>query len=220
LFSNLNVGGSMMAGNNSQIDVPAVFRTIVPTAGNAALGVPFMVLNNNTMESGPMAIWDAHVAWFYRGMGLISEYMGGYQDYAQSTTQATRTMHTRVPIQTYYVQLSYLLTGEQRSNVGMVRPLAPFSLRRGKEGIGAWEVFARYNYMDIGNEIFTGGIASPNGNANRLFMTDVGFNWYLTQWTKLVFDWNYAAFNKPVTYNTGRTQSNSNLFLARLEIYF
>jgi hypothetical protein len=93
-------------------------------------------------------------------------------------------------------------------------------VRKGKEGIGAWEVFARYNYMDIGSEIFTGGIASPNGNANRLFMTDVGFNWYLTQWTKFVFDSNYTAFNKPVTYNTGRTQSNSNLFLARLEIYF
>jgi len=220
LLSNLNMGVSILAGNNSLADVPASFRTIVPTAGNSTLGVPFMTLNSNTIESGPMAFWDAHAAYFYRGLSLIGEYMGGYQGYALNTNEATRTMVTRVPVQTFYVQGSYLLTGETKSNVGMVRPLSPFNLKKGKEGIGAWEIFTRYNYMDIGNQIFTGGIASPNGNANRLSMTDVGCNWYLTQWTKLVFDWNHADFNKPVTYNTGKTQLNSNTFLMRLEIYF
>jgi phosphate-selective porin OprO/OprP len=146
--------------------------------------------------------------------------MGGYQGYALSTNVATKSMVTRVPVQTFYVQGSYLLTGETRSNVGMVRPLSPFNIKKGKEGIGAWEIFARYNYMDIGNQIFTGGIASPNGNANRLSIVDVGCNWYMTQWTKLVFDWNHADFNKPVTYNTGKTQLNSNTLLMRLEIYF
>ena len=220
LFSNLNLGVSFLAGNNSQPDVPAVFRTIVPTAGNSTLGVPFMTLNSNTLESGPMAFWDAHLGYFYRGLGLISEYMGGYQGYALNTNQATRTRVTRVPVQTYYVQGSYLLTGETRSGVGMVRPFSPFNLKKGKEGIGAWEVFTRYNFMDIGNQIFTGGIASPNGSANRLSTVNVGFNWYLTQWTKFVFDWQHADFNRPVTYNVGKTQLNSNTLLGRLEIYF
>jgi phosphate-selective porin OprO and OprP len=66
LLSNLNLGGSILAGNNSQPDVPAAFRTIVPTTGNSTLGVPFLTLNSNTIESGPMAFWDAHVAYFYR----------------------------------------------------------------------------------------------------------------------------------------------------------
>jgi phosphate-selective porin OprO and OprP len=127
LLSNLNLGGSIPAGNNSQADVPAAFRTIVPTTGNSTLGVPFLTLKSNTLESGPMAFWDAHVAYFYRQLSLISEYMGGYQDYALNTNEATRTMHTRVPVQTFYVQGSYLLTGETRSNVGMVRPLSPFN---------------------------------------------------------------------------------------------
>jgi phosphate-selective porin OprO and OprP len=56
------------------------------------------------------------------------------------------------------------------------RGVSPFNLKKGKEGIGAWEIFARYNYRDIGKQIFTGGIASPNGNANRLSMIDVGCN--------------------------------------------
>jgi phosphate-selective porin OprO/OprP len=220
LVSNLNLGGSVLAGNNSQPPVPAIFRTVVPTTGNSTLGVPFLALSSKTMESGPMAFWDAHVAWFYRQLAVISEYMGGYQDYALNTNQATRTMHTRVPVQTFYVQASFLLTGETRSNVGMVRPFSPFNLKHGKEGCGAWELFARYNYLDIGSQVFTNGIASPDGNANRVSMTDVGCNWYLTQWTKLVFDWNHADFNNPVRYAPHKTQLNSNLLWARIELYF
>ncbi len=129
-------------------------------------------------------------------------------------------MRTRVPIQTYYIQASYLLTGEIRSGAGMVRPFSPFNLKQGKRGIGAWEIFARYNHMDIGSQIFTNGIASADGNANRVWMSDIGFNWYLNQWTKVVFDWEHAEFNMPVIYAPGKKQTTSNEFLARLELYF
>jgi len=220
LLSNLNIGGSIFAGNQAQAPIPATLRTIVPTAGNAILGVPFLALSDKAFMEGPMALWDAHVAYFYQQLALISEYMGGYQDYALDKDAATRSMHTRVPVQTFYVQASYLLTGETRSGVGMVRPFSPFNLKEGKRGIGAWEIFGRYNYMDIGNQVFTNGIASSNGNANRLWMSDVGFNWYLNQWTKVVFDWNYDAFNRPVLYATGKTQTYSNMLWARVELYF
>jgi len=54
-----------------QPDEQAAFRTIVPTAGNSTLRIPFMTLNSNTIESGPMAFWDAHAAWFYRGLSRL-----------------------------------------------------------------------------------------------------------------------------------------------------
>src|SRR5256885_13137138 len=105
---------------------------------------------------------------------------------------------THLPIQSFYVQAGYFLTGETRSSVGIVKPLRPFDLRQGQFGIGAWELTGRYNLLDIGNEVFTRGLADPNLWANRVNMTDVGFNWHLTQYLKFLFTWEHAMFTNPV----------------------
>jgi phosphate-selective porin OprO and OprP len=89
-------------------------------------------------------------------------------------------MHTRVPIQSFYVTAGYLLTGETRSQVGIVKPIRPFSIRPGQFGLGTWELFGRFNNLDIGDQIFTNGIASEQGSANRVWMTDIGVSWYVT----------------------------------------
>jgi phosphate-selective porin OprO/OprP len=53
-------------------------------------------------------------------------------------------------------------------------------------------------------------------------MTDVGLNWYMTQYLKMVFDWNHAEFNNPVIYNvdTKKTATTSNVLRWRLQLYF
>jgi phosphate-selective porin OprO and OprP len=220
LLENFNIGGSVFATNNAQASQPATFRTVVPTTGNALLGVPFLTLNNTFREQGPMAFWDMHVAYFYRQLALIGEWQSGYQDYAQFATQAEATRHIRVPVGSFYVLASYLLTGETRSQIGIVKPNRPFSLRQGEFGPGAWELFARYDYMDIGSSIYDYGLASTTGNANRLWMTDIGVNWHMTQYVKMYFDWNHAEFNNPVTYAPGKTQPTSNSLWWRLQLFF
>ena len=57
-------------------------------------------------------------------------------------------------------------------------------------------------HMDIGSSVYDYGLASRTGNANRLWQTDVGINWWMTQYLKMVLDWNHEEFNNPVTYNT------------------
>ena len=94
----------------------------------------------------------------------------------------------------------YLLTGETRSQVGVVKPHHPFTLRKGEYGLGAWEVFARYDYIDIGSSIYEYGLASTTGNANRVWQTDIGVNWWMTQYVKMVFTWHHDEFNNAVTY--------------------
>jgi phosphate-selective porin OprO and OprP len=223
LFENLNFGGSVLTGNNSiNPAVPSTFRTVQATTGNAGVGIPFLTLNSKAMESGPMAFWDMHLAWFYRQMAIIGEWQSGYQDYALNTSQATRSMHTRVPIGSFYLMGGYLLTGETRSGYGIVKPNNPFSLRPGQFGIGAWEAFARYDYMDIGSQIFSNGLASTAGNANRLWMTDIGLTWHMTQYIKMFFDWNHVEFNNPATYNVGngKTTTTQNTLWWRLQLFF
>src|SRR5881227_175013 len=110
-----------------------------------------------------MAFWDVHAAWFYRQLSLIGEWQSGYQDYANTASPASLTRHIRVPVQSYYVTASYLLTGETRSSVGIVKPCHPFSLRPSEFGLGAWELFGRYNAMDIGSSVFSFGLADTKG---------------------------------------------------------
>ena len=217
LLENFNIGGSVFGGNQRQTPVPQTFRTVVPTTGNAAVGVPFLTLNNNVVNSGPKAFWDLHVAWFWKQLEVIGEWGSGFEDYALSPNVNART---RLPVQSFYVQTSYLLTGETRSSIGLVRPNNPFDIRKGRFGTGAIEPFFRYEYLDIGREVFTGGLADQNEWANRVSMTHVGLNWHLTQYIKLYFDWNHAEFNQPVIFAPNRRQRNSDLFSVRFQVFF
>jgi len=216
-LENLNIGGSVFAGNANSPPIPTQLRTAVATSGNAALGVPFLTFNNNVREIGNQAFWDLHLAYYYQQLAVIGEWASGSQDYALTSNP---TLRTRLPVDSFYVQAGYLLTGETRSSAGIVKPLRPFDLREGKRGPGAWEVVGRYNYLDIGNQVFTAGLSDPNNSANRVSMTDLGFNWHMTQYMKLYFDWQHAAYNEPVIFAPGKRQTTSDMFLVRFQLYF
>ena len=180
LLENFNIGGSVFAGDNQQIASPQILRTIVAIAGNAVAGVPFLGFNNNVRETGDMAFWDLHMAWFYQQLALIGEWGSGFQDY--STNPALPHENSRSRRSTS--RRSYLLTGETRSSIGIVKPNSPFSLHNGQFGTGAIEPYFRYEYMDIGSQIFTAGFSDPNLWANRVFQTHTGVNWHITQYVK------------------------------------
>ena len=217
LLENLNVGGSVYAGESQQVPIPQTLRTVVPTSGNSVAGIPFLGFNNNVRESGFQAFWDLHVAWFYKQWEFIGEWGSGNQDYALSSAYQYRY---RVPIQSFYLQSSYLLTGETRSSIGIVKPLRPFDLRKGQFGTGALEPFFRFEFLDVGSQVFTDGLADKNQWANRVYQTWVGMNWHMTQYMKVYCGWNHAEFNQPVIYAPGHSQRTSDLFMLRFQLYF
>ena len=225
IFENFNVGGSTYAGNSSNLPQPVVYRTIVPMSGNNVAGIPFLALNPNVRSQGMEAYWDLHAAWFYKQLAVIGEWGSGQQHLA--TTKDLNDRHA-IPVQSYYVQAGYLLTGETRSAIGIVKPLHPFNLNQNQFGLGAWELTGRYDYLNISKNVFTDKFADPNLWANSLFMTDIGMNWHLTQYVKMMFDWNHAEFNQPVTYQSGTTlkpdqqgkQKTSDMLWVRLQIFF
>ncbi len=126
----------------------------------------------------------------------------------------------RVPAQSFYVEAGYLLTGETRSSVGIVKPDNPFTLRRGQFVLGARELFGRYDSMDIGSSVNNYGLASTVGNANRLWMTDVGNTGHMTQYVKIFFDRNHAEFNNPTTDAPGKYFATSNIIWWRVQLDF
>jgi phosphate-selective porin OprO/OprP len=222
LIENFNLGGSVFFGRNAQAAQPQQFNTVQPIAGSGTVGTPFLTLNDGYRQQGPLAFWDLHAAWFYQQLALIAEWQSGYQDYAKSLNQATLAQHIRTPVQSFYVEAGYLLTGETRTSVGVVKPSHPFSLRPAERGWGAWEVFGRYDYLDIGSDVYSFGLSNTAGNANRVWMTDAGITWHMSQYLKMFFDWNHAEFNNPVTYNfnTKATQPTANTLWWRLQLYF
>ena len=94
-----------------------------------------------------------------------------------------------------YVQLSYFLTGETRqydkafgrigSNYIANRPFSNFWLKRDENGgltwgSGAWEVAARYSYLNLNDGPIQGGVEGS---------TSLGLNWYLCNNVKVQFEY-------------------------------
>jgi phosphate-selective porin OprO/OprP len=218
LLENLNIGGSVFSGYGNNVPQPQTLRTLVPTSGNQILGVPFLTFNNNVRERGERAFWDLHLAYFYKQLAVVAEWESGFQDYAIYPHLGFKT---RVPVESYYVLAGFLLTGETRSGVGIVRPRHPFSLKPGSFGLGAWEIQGRFNQMNIGNQVFTSGLADPNNWTNTLSSVECGFNWHISQYLKFYFAWQRTLFGDPVLYAPGGLrQLNSDLFLARIQLFF
>ena len=216
-LENFNVGGSLVAGSQNYAPVPNVLRTIVPTAGSNVVGVPFLAFNDNVVADGPRNLWSLHTAYFYRSLMILGEWESGFEDYALVNHKASRV---HLPIESFYVQTSYFLTGETMASRGRVKPLRPFDLRRGRLGPGAWETVFRYADLSLGREVFTAGLADPNNWTNRLYATDLGINWYWNQYIRVLFDWQHAGFGTPVYYRPGRFASASDLFLIRFQVWF
>jgi len=110
-----------------------------------------------------------------------------------------------------YVTLSYFLTGENRAYDRRLGRLAsnyvsrintPFWAVRSEDGgldfgVGAWELAARYAYVDLNDDPVNGG---------KLSELTLGLNWYLTYNFKLQFQYlNAHRYDVGVNANGGFT---------------
>ena len=223
---NLNIGGSVDSGNQNNPLTPAVLRTSANASSTSETAdqpinnasVPFLVFNQNVREQGNRTLAELHFAYYFRGLSLLGAWDGGTNDFTLKG-QGQRPVH--LPVQGYFVQAGYLLTGETINDRTLIDPLRPFDLRRGRFGLGAFEVTGRYSALTLGNEVFTKGLADPNLWTDRADMVDAGLNWYLNKWVKVYFDWEHAMFAQPVAYRPGPSlQKTSDLFWLRLQILF
>ena len=226
-LKNLNVGGSVDFGNQNNPIQPAVLRTstnassqgLSPQSAPNDAVVPFLAFNNGVVERGDRALWSLHASYYYRSLTLMGSWDSGFNGFALPNKP-----HVNLPVSGYYVQAGYLLTGEEITERVMVKPDRNFDLRPGKFGLGAIEPYARYTTLNIGNQVFTQGLANPALWTNSVGMVDLGVNWYLNKFTRITFDWEHAEFGSPVLYNNAGPfplrQINSDMFWFRFYFYF
>jgi phosphate-selective porin OprO/OprP len=223
----LNVGASVAVGRQDQSPVPVTFRIAGGSPDSNTPGiatVPFLTLNDGVVERGERLVGSTHVAYFYKGLSLISEWQFGYGGYSASARSSSPSV--KVPYSGFYVAGGYFLTGEEierRTRVKPLRPLIPVN-EGDRRGIGAWELAGRIGELRLGKEVFDAGLADSTIWSNRATTTELGLNWYWNEYVKVYMFWLHGEFGNPVQYRTEGsqkfTQKNVDMFWTRLQLYF
>ena len=106
-----------------------------------------------------------------------------------------------------YGQISWTLTGEahpynpQAGSYLRIRPRNPFSLKFG--GWGAWEIAARFSYINLNSNIVSGDLQSATPGAvlgGNQYGYTIGLNWYPNDLVRLMLDFNHIDFER---FNAG-----------------
>ena len=110
-------------------------------------------------------------------------------EYAGTFVSSPQTGNTR--FRGYYAEAAWLLTGETRPydhRAGVFRaisPASPFSFRHG--GSGAWELAARYSFIDLTSGAIEGG---------RFDRWSGALSWYPTRQWRFEFNYGYGRLQR------------------------
>ena len=201
---------------NAPSDETVNFRTIpefyigangpgaVGTSGQAvpggANGTPFFLATGNLNLSSYNVV-GSELLWVDGPVSLQSEAMVTMCDF-QGQSCALPGM---------YAQAGWFLTGEHRpydrklGTIDRVIPKENFGYNAAG-GAGAWEVAARFSWLDLSDNGIYGG---------QLTDWTAGVNWYWNPNTKLVFNYVHAVASLP-----GSDQSQTDMFGLRAQLDF
>jgi phosphate-selective porin OprO/OprP len=177
------------------------YTTAATAATGAAAGTTGVYADGDHTRISPQL-------YYYRNsFGLLSEYISSEQELAQGFVPigggSTPTAFTRQKLknEAWQVAVSYVLTGEDASFRGVVKPTAPFTI--GGPGWGAFEVAARFGKLEIDKDAFDtvddGGVtfarfANPVTQVSEAESWTLGVNWYLTSNLKAVLNYSQVGF--------------------------
>lgn len=144
------------------------------------------------VDTGPLDADNAYVAGVEFGANFKRWYLQG-ENFWYGLDRRERALPDP-SFGGYYVQASWLLTGETRrysmanGSFGSPRPFAPFTAAG---GMGAWELAIRYSHSDLDfHEGIAGLAATPDsirGGVQDIWT--LGANWYVNSNVKVMFNY-------------------------------
>ena len=151
--------------------------------------------------------------YFYRHrFGLLGEWISSRQQVQLGSNAAT---HTGLENRAWQLTGSWVLTGEDGSYRGVVKPSRPFA--PGGEGWGAFELVARYGKLEVDEDAFP-VYADPSVSARRSRAWGLGLNWYLNSNLKLVFNHTHASFDGGAPLGADREDEQA--WFTRVQVAF
>lgn len=136
-------------------------------------------VDTGTLTARGTNVFGAELAWVHGPLSVQSEYTHSLVDGNEG--------QGNVDFWGAYGQVSYFLTGEHRvyepeyGRFGRVKPKANFNPAEG--GWGAWEVAARYSYLDLDDSNVRGG---------KLSDVTAGINWHLFPNARIMLNYVHA----------------------------
>ena len=152
--------------------------------------------------------------YLYRGrFGLLAEYIASKQELLVTSGAAAGT-RADLENTAWQATASWVLTGEDASYRGVVKPSAPFSPGG---GWGAFELVGRYGELEIDDGAFP-LFADPAVSARRAKAWTLGVNWYLTSNLKLVVNYLDTQFEGGAA--AGADREDEKAVFSRLQVAF
>jgi len=114
-----------------------------------------------------------------------------------------------------YIEASYFLTGEHRNyelgkgRFGRVKPKENFNSRTGHWG--AWEVAARFSYLDLNDDFVKGG---------EVWDVTLGLNWYLYPNARISLNYIHSEVDDRLTTFNPNLDGDANIGQMRFQIDF
>ncbi len=243
-LQNLNIDGFVNGGTVRAPTQPSALTTAndqSPSSSAAIVNVSptFLIFKSNAFENGMYVQWGSDVAYYYKSFTMLANYAGGFQNYGLEGSGALPSAavfgpfasgafvgvgspnRVKVPLAGWSVAVTYFLTGEQITRrVYLTEPRRPFGFYNGRLNPGAIEAYFRFSNLQLGDQVFSGGIANPAYWANRASATDTGINWYLNHYMRMYFDWQHAFYNRPVFMSDTKSSRHNDLYWIRTQIFF
>lgn len=139
---------------------------------------------------------DLNFNWNYGPASLRAEY---FRQRAQ--LEGPATVRDGFVITGWYIQASYLLTGEEKPLENRVKPKNNFDPLAG--GWGAWELAARVAVVDAHDAVHagiaapkSGALNPPTGSNHKTVEYTLGVNWWMTPNVRLMIDWEHLSFDQ------------------------
>ena len=111
----------------------------------------------------------------------------------------------------WQVNLSYMLTGEANSYKGP-SPALPVSLEN--KTWGAWELSGRISGLDIDEDAFDEGYASPTQSVSEAIAYGLSLNWHLNKSVKFVANYELSQFEDGAA---GGDRDDEHIIFGRLQ---
>jgi len=192
----LHLGGGYFL--NSPPNNAARFRSIpeifvgefapngIGTSGQAtpalANGTPFFVNTGLLVDTNNVQTYGLESLWVHGPLSVQAEGMAAVVDQSSLPTSL---------LSGGYATVGYFLTGEHRPydrKAGAIDRVIPKANVTRCGGLGAWEIAARWSYIDLTDNLIRGGTMQN--------MT-AGVNWYTNPYCKFVFNYVHSWADSP-----------------------
>ena len=195
-LKNLYVGGSFSTGNNERDMSDVEFTTQSFT--------PFFDFQSGVTQDDRLTRWGLELEYLYGPFNVKTEYLSSHFQKVRSGDR-----FTDFNVDGFYMNLGYILTGEDSPRDLPIKPRVVFDPSRG--GWGAWQLVARYQMLRTDDEVLRLGLATGTDRAQSVTF---GVNWFPNRHIRFQFNFDHAWFGDEIVVQ-GVCLKRENTFTTR-----